>query len=178
MLSTWMVATAVWGGGRWQLWWRFPYLVLNTWSEGCFPAEEVRVGLWNCWSSWQVLAGKAIQAVPETETRVWEEFGEAMEDCPEPQEGEAVPCQHCLQCGRGAVASTGDTVWRWKVKFEDLLNPTDMPYIEEAQAGTRRWTRLSPEYWGGLQPSLKRLGEDHMFHGSTPEKGGLSSLCW
>ncbi|KAI3363918.1 hypothetical protein L3Q82_001515 [Scortum barcoo] len=56
------------------------------------------------------------RAVLEAKTRVWEEFGEAMEEDyrsaskrfwqtnrPAPQKGEAVLCQHCLQCGWGAV---------------------------------------------------------------------------
>lgn len=43
-----------------------------------------------------------------------------------PQEGEAVPCQHCL-------TSTGDIVGQWKEYFEDLLNPTIMSSIEEAE---------------------------------------------
>lgn len=60
------------------------------------------------------MAGQASQAVPEAKTRVREEFDEAMEDyrsaskkilssCPPPQEGEAVLCHHCLQCGPGGL---------------------------------------------------------------------------
>ncbi|KAI3362750.1 hypothetical protein L3Q82_001644 [Scortum barcoo] len=58
----------------------------------------------------------AARMVLEAKTRVWEEFGEAMEEDyrsdleeeilanrPAPQKGEAVLCQHCLQCGWGAV---------------------------------------------------------------------------
>ncbi|KAI3369576.1 hypothetical protein L3Q82_024385 [Scortum barcoo] len=52
----------------------------------------------------------AARTVLEAKTRVWEEFGEAMEEDyrsaskeilanrPAPQKGEAVLCQHCLQC--------------------------------------------------------------------------------
>ncbi|KAI3364179.1 hypothetical protein L3Q82_010996, partial [Scortum barcoo] len=56
----------------------------------------------------------AVWTVLEAKTRVWEEFGEAMEEdyrlalkrfwqtvrCP--QKGEAVLCQHCLQCRVGS----------------------------------------------------------------------------
>ncbi|KAI3369145.1 hypothetical protein L3Q82_026103, partial [Scortum barcoo] len=92
----------------------------------------------------------AARTVLEAKTQVWEEFGEAMEEdyrsawkrfwqtCPAPQKGEAVLCQHCLQCGWGAV----DLDWGhcymsdgWKEYFEDLLNPTDLPSSEEAEAG-------------------------------------------
>ncbi|KAI3360198.1 hypothetical protein L3Q82_014517, partial [Scortum barcoo] len=59
---------------------------------------------------------------------------------PAPQKGEAVLCQHCLQhsgeCQTGELlTSTGDIVGRWKKYFEELLNPTDLPSSEEAEAG-------------------------------------------
>ncbi|KAI3377397.1 hypothetical protein L3Q82_008587, partial [Scortum barcoo] len=87
--------------------------------------------------------------VLEAKTRVWEEFGEAMDggglsvgleeilaNRPAPQKGEAVLCQHCLQCGWGAVdLELEDIVGRWKKYFEDLLNPTDLPSNEEAEDG-------------------------------------------
>ncbi|KAI3377376.1 hypothetical protein L3Q82_008565 [Scortum barcoo] len=53
----------------------------------------------------------AARTVLEAKTRVWEEFG-----------GEL-------------LTSTGDIVGRWKKYFEDLLNPTDLPSNEEAEAG-------------------------------------------
>ena len=37
--------------------------------------------------------------------------------------------------GGELLTSTGDIVGRWKEYFEDLLNPTDTPSIEEAEAG-------------------------------------------
>ncbi|KAI3355631.1 hypothetical protein L3Q82_004184 [Scortum barcoo] len=61
----------------------------------------------------------AARMVLEAKTRVWEEFGEAMEEDyrsaskrfwqtvrPAPQKGEAVLCQHCLQCEK---AEAGDS---------------------------------------------------------------------
>ncbi|KAI3358719.1 hypothetical protein L3Q82_015129 [Scortum barcoo] len=57
----------------------------------------------------------AARTVLEAKTRVWEEFGEGhggglsvgleeiLANRPAPQKGEAVLCQHCLQCGWGAV---------------------------------------------------------------------------
>ncbi|KAK3525693.1 hypothetical protein QTP70_005845 [Hemibagrus guttatus] len=36
--------------------------------------------------------------------------------------------------GRELLASTGDIVGRWKEYFEDLLNPTDTPSVEEPEA--------------------------------------------
>ncbi|KAI3353748.1 hypothetical protein L3Q82_004979 [Scortum barcoo] len=60
---------------------------------------------------------------------------EILANRPAPQKGEAVLCQHCLQCGWGAVDLNWDIVGRWKKYFEDLLNPTDLPSSEEAGAG-------------------------------------------
>ncbi|KAI3357108.1 hypothetical protein L3Q82_015575 [Scortum barcoo] len=37
--------------------------------------------------------------------------------------------------GGELLTSTGDIVGRWKKYFEDLLNPTDLPFNEEAEAG-------------------------------------------
>ncbi|KAI3367202.1 hypothetical protein L3Q82_008254 [Scortum barcoo] len=37
--------------------------------------------------------------------------------------------------GGELLTSTGDIVGRWKKYFEDLLNPTDLPSNEEAEAG-------------------------------------------
>ncbi|KAI3371418.1 hypothetical protein L3Q82_024015 [Scortum barcoo] len=86
--------------------------------KGCRQAEEGvlsdHVGLWD---SWTQLTGTgrprqaAARTVLEAKTRVWEEFG-----------GEL-------------LTSTGDIVGRWKKYFEDLLNPTDLPSNEEAEAG-------------------------------------------
>ncbi|KAI3355523.1 hypothetical protein L3Q82_017908 [Scortum barcoo] len=90
----------------------------------------------------------ASRTVLEAKTRVWEEFGEAIEEdnrsaskrfwqtVKAPQKGEAVLCQHCLQCGWGAV----DLDWGHcrtveRNNFEDLLNPTNLPSNEEAEAG-------------------------------------------
>ncbi|KAI3354213.1 hypothetical protein L3Q82_018753 [Scortum barcoo] len=62
----------------------------------------------------------AARTVLEAKTRVWEEFGEAMEED---------------YLGGELLTSTGDIVGRWKKYFEDLLNPTDLPSNEEAEAG-------------------------------------------
>ncbi|KAI3356804.1 hypothetical protein L3Q82_003464 [Scortum barcoo] len=111
--------------------------------------------------------------------RVWEEFGEAMEEdyraggellltstgdivgrwkkyfedllnpttnLPSSEEAEAGDSEvdssitraevteYCMEVGE-LLTSTGDIVGRWKKYFEDLLNPTDLPSSEEAEAG-------------------------------------------
>lgn len=146
MWSTCMVTTAVWSCARSQSWWQFTFLVLNTGSEGFRQAEEVlsvHVGLWNSWSSWQVLTGQASQAVPEAKTQVLEEFDAAMEDyrsaskkilssCPPPQEGEAVLCQHCLQCRPGGLDLNWGHCLIVKGKIREAPQSPDTPYIKEA----------------------------------------------
>ena len=84
--------------------------------------------------------------VAEAKTRVWEEFGEAMEkdyrlaskkfwqtirrhrrvkQCP----------AHTVYSGSGnLLTSTGDILGRWKEFFLDLPNPTNMSSTEEAEA--------------------------------------------
>ncbi|KAI3368060.1 hypothetical protein L3Q82_026882, partial [Scortum barcoo] len=67
----------------------------------------------------------AARTVLEAKTRVWEEF-----------EGgsSTLPTLFTVQGGE-LLTSTGDIVGRWKKYFEDLLNPTDLPSNEEAEAG-------------------------------------------
>ncbi|KAI3364658.1 hypothetical protein L3Q82_011439 [Scortum barcoo] len=80
--------------------------------------------------------------------RVWEEFGEAMEEdyrsaskrfwqtVRAPQKGKQYSANTVYSAGGELLTSTGeDIVGRWKKYFEDLLNPTDLPSSEEAEAG-------------------------------------------
>ncbi|KAI3352139.1 hypothetical protein L3Q82_020951 [Scortum barcoo] len=79
--------------------------------------------------------------------RVWEEFGEAMEEDYRSASKRFWQTVRCLRRGKQYSAntvysaggelltSTGDIVGRWKKYFEDLLNPTDLPSNEEAEAG-------------------------------------------
>ena len=77
----------------------------------------------------------AAWVVAEAKTRVWEKFGEGMEEVyRRPRRNSGKLHQHCLQWRWGAV----DLEWGnclWKEYFDDLFNPTDMTSIEEAEAG-------------------------------------------
>uniref|UniRef100_A0A671UP04 Reverse transcriptase domain-containing protein n=1 Tax=Sparus aurata TaxID=8175 RepID=A0A671UP04_SPAAU len=89
----------------------------------------------------------AARAVSEAKTRVWEEFGEAMEKdyrsaskkfwqtIRRLRRGKQSSTNTVYSGGGELLTSTGDIVGRWKEYFEDLLNPTDTPSIEEAEAG-------------------------------------------
>ncbi|KAI3372001.1 hypothetical protein L3Q82_006868 [Scortum barcoo] len=80
--------------------------------------------------------------------RVWEEFGEAMEEdyhrsaskrfwqtVQRLRRGKQYSANTVYSAGGELLTSTGDIVGRWKKYFEDLLNPTDLPSSEEAEAG-------------------------------------------
>ncbi|KAK3563826.1 hypothetical protein QTP86_002743 [Hemibagrus guttatus] len=84
--------------------------------------------------------------VSEAKTRVWEEFGEAMKKDYRTASGKFWQTVRRLRRGKQLSAntvyggggellvSTGDIVGRWKEYFEDLLNPTDTPSVEEPEA--------------------------------------------
>ncbi|KAK3508031.1 hypothetical protein QTP70_010636 [Hemibagrus guttatus] len=84
--------------------------------------------------------------VSEAKTRVWEEFGEAVEKDYRTASGKFWQTVRRLRRGKQLSAntvyggggellvSTGDIVGWWKEYFEDLLNPTDTPSVEEPEA--------------------------------------------
>ena len=89
----------------------------------------------------------AARMVAEAKTRVWEEFGEAMEKdfrtAPKRFWSAIRRLRRGKRCSTNTVysgdgvllTSTRDVVGRWAEYFEDLLNPTNMPSIEEAGPG-------------------------------------------
>ncbi|KAI3368061.1 hypothetical protein L3Q82_026879 [Scortum barcoo] len=97
-----------------------PNPVVDTGSKGCRQAER-RSPIGPCWPVGLLtqLTGTgrpskpAARMVLEAKTRVWER----------------------VRAGGELLTSTGDIVGRWKKYFEDLLNPTDLPSSEEAEAG-------------------------------------------
>ncbi|KAK3538555.1 hypothetical protein QTP86_006718 [Hemibagrus guttatus] len=88
----------------------------------------------------------AAGVVSEAKTRVWEEFGEAMEKDYRTASGKfwqtvrrlrrdkQLSANTVYSGGGKLLASTGDIVGRWKEYFKDLLNPTDTPSVEEPEA--------------------------------------------
>ena len=90
----------------------------------------------------------AARAVTEAKSRVWEKFREAMEEdyhsasrrkfwqtIRRLRRGKQSSTNTVYSGGGELLTSTGDIVGRWKEYFENLLNPTDTPSIEEAEAG-------------------------------------------
>ena len=86
----------------------------------------------------------AARAVTEAITRVWEKFGEAIEEGYQSasrkfwqtirrlRRGKQSSTNTVYGGGGELLTSTGDIIGRGKEYFEDLLNPTDRPSIEEA----------------------------------------------
>uniref|UniRef100_A0A669C209 Reverse transcriptase domain-containing protein n=1 Tax=Oreochromis niloticus TaxID=8128 RepID=A0A669C209_ORENI len=89
----------------------------------------------------------ATRAVAEAKTRVWEEFGEAMEKdfrtaskrfwqtVRRLRRGKRCSTCTVYSAGGALLTSTEKIVRRWKEYFEDLLNPTDTSSEEEAESG-------------------------------------------
>ncbi|KAI3355489.1 hypothetical protein L3Q82_018327 [Scortum barcoo] len=110
----------LWTQGLWCLpwWWQSPNPVVDTGSQAsCSPDGPGR-----------------------QKTRVWEEFGEAMEEdyrsaskrfwqtVRRLRRGKQHSANTVYSAGGELLTSTGDIVGRWKKYFEDLLNPTDLPF--------------------------------------------------
>ena len=89
----------------------------------------------------------AAQAVAEAKTLVWENSREAIEEDYRPaskkfwqtiwhlRRGKQSSTNTVYSGGGELLTSTGDIIGQWKAYFEDLLNSTDTPSIEEAEAG-------------------------------------------
>ncbi|XP_025766010.1 uncharacterized protein LOC112847802 [Oreochromis niloticus] len=87
------------------------------------------------------------RVVAEAKTRVWEDFGEAMEKdfrTPSKRFWQTVRrlrrrkrCSTCTVYSAGGVllTSTEKIVWWWKQYFEDFLNPTGTSSVEKAESG-------------------------------------------
>ena len=85
----------------------------------------------------------AAWVVAEPKARIWDKFGEDMEEDKRSASRKFWQTIRCLRkvkqsstntvyCGGD---STGDIVGRWMEYFEDFFNPTETPSIEEAEAG-------------------------------------------
>ncbi|KAI3360065.1 hypothetical protein L3Q82_013861 [Scortum barcoo] len=139
MFSASIVDAAVrklWTQGLWCLsWWQSPNPVVDTGSKGCqVPGRPSKPQPGRSWRQ---------------KLRVWEEFGEAMEEdyrsaskrfwqtVRRLRRGKQYSANTVYSAGGELLTSTEDIVGRWKKYFtEDLLNPTtDLPSSEEAGAG-------------------------------------------
>ncbi|KAK3514608.1 hypothetical protein QTP70_021525, partial [Hemibagrus guttatus] len=118
--------------------------------------------------------------VSEAKTRVWEEFGEAMEKDYQTTSGKF------WQTWRWRVASTGDIVGRWKEYFKDLLNPTDTPSVEEPEADDSEVdsfitqaevTEVVQQLLGGKAPGVDEIRPEYLKSLDVVGLSWLTRLC-
>ena len=88
--------------------------------------------------------------------------------------------------GGELLTSTGDIVGRWKEYFEDLLNPTDMPSIEEAEAGDSEVdsfitqaevTEVVGKLLGGKAPGVDEIRPEYLKSLDVVGLSWLTRLC-
>ncbi|KAK3561572.1 hypothetical protein QTP86_010655 [Hemibagrus guttatus] len=136
--------------------------------------------------------------VSEAKTRVWEEFGEAMEKDYRTASGKFWQTVWRLRRGKQLSAntvyggggellvSTGDIVGRWKEYFEDLLNPTDTPSVEEPEAEDSEVdsfitqaevTEVVQQLLGGKAPGVDEIRPEYLKSLDVVGLSWLTRLC-
>ncbi|KAK3517424.1 hypothetical protein QTP70_009918 [Hemibagrus guttatus] len=136
--------------------------------------------------------------VLEAKTRVWEEFGEAMEKDYRTASGKFWQTVRCLRRGKQLSAntvyggggellvSTGDIVRPWKEYFEDLLNPTDTPSVEEPEAEDSEVdsfitqaevTEVVQQLLGGKAPGVDEIRPEYLKSLDVVGLSWLTRLC-
>ncbi|KAK3543983.1 hypothetical protein QTP70_032745, partial [Hemibagrus guttatus] len=136
--------------------------------------------------------------VSEAKTRVWEEFGEAMEKdyrtasgkfwqtVRRLRRGKQLSANTVYSGGGELLASTGDIVGRWKEYFEDLLNPTDTPSVEEPEAEDSEVdsfitqaevTEVVQQLLGGKAPGVDEIRPEYLKSLDVVGLSWLTRLC-
>ncbi|KAK3515853.1 hypothetical protein QTP70_034764, partial [Hemibagrus guttatus] len=136
--------------------------------------------------------------VSEAKTRVWEEFGEAMEKDYRTASGKFWQTVRRLRRGKRLsantvysgdgelLASTGDIVGQWKEYFKDLLNPTDTPSIEEPEAEDSEVdsfitqaevTEVVQQLLGGKAPGVDEIRPEYLKSLDVVGMSWLTRLC-
>ncbi|KAK3534419.1 hypothetical protein QTP86_015229 [Hemibagrus guttatus] len=136
--------------------------------------------------------------VSEAKTRVWEEFGEAMEKDYRTasgkfwqtiwrlRKGKQLSANTVYGGGGELLVSTGDIVGRWKEYFEDLLNPTDTPSVEEPEAEDSEVdsfitqaevTEVVQQLLGGKAPGVDEIRPEYLRSLDVVGLSWLTRLC-
>ncbi|KAK3543128.1 hypothetical protein QTP70_011659 [Hemibagrus guttatus] len=88
--------------------------------------------------------------------------------------------------GGELLASTGDIVGRWKEYFEDLLNPTDTPSVEEPEAKDlevdsfitqAEVTEVVQQLLGGKAPGVDEIRPEYLKSLDVVGLSWLTRLC-
>ncbi|KAK3540887.1 hypothetical protein QTP86_003970 [Hemibagrus guttatus] len=136
--------------------------------------------------------------VLEAKTRVWEEFGETMEKdywtasgkfwqtVRRLRKGKQLSANTVYGGGGELLVSTGDIVRRWKEYFEDLLNPTDTPSVEEPEAEDSELdsfitqaevTEVVHQLLGGKAPGVDEIRPEYLKSLDVVGLSWLTHLC-
>ncbi|KAK3564292.1 hypothetical protein QTP86_012012 [Hemibagrus guttatus] len=136
--------------------------------------------------------------VSEAKTRVWEEFGEAIEKdywtasgkfwqtVRRLRRGKQLSANTVYGGGGELLVSTGDIVGRWKEYFEDLLNPTDTPSAEEPEAEDSEVdsfitqaevTEVVQQLLGGKAPGVDEICPEYLKSLDVVGLSWLTHLC-
>ncbi|KAI3354306.1 hypothetical protein L3Q82_018492 [Scortum barcoo] len=173
-----------------------PY-VLDTFGRSpigpCWP-----VGLLDAVDRYRQAKQAAARTVLEAKTRVWEEFGEAMEEdyrsaskrfwqtVRRLRKGKQYSANTVYSAGGELLTSTEDIVGRWKKYFEDLLNPTDLPSNEEAEDGDSEVdssitqaevTEVVRKLLGGKAPGVDEIRPEYLKSLDVVGLSWLTRLC-
>ncbi|KAK3538287.1 hypothetical protein QTP70_034769 [Hemibagrus guttatus] len=140
----------------------------------------------------------AAQVVSEAKTRIWEEFSEAMEKdywmasgkfwqtVQRLKRGKQLSANTVYSGGGDLLALTGDIVGRWKEYFEDLLNATDMPSVEEPEAEDSEVdsfitqaevTEVVQQLLGGKAPGVDEIRPEYLKSLDVVGLSWLTRLC-
>ncbi|KAK3508663.1 hypothetical protein QTP70_003104 [Hemibagrus guttatus] len=137
----------------------------------------------------------AARVVAEAKTRVWEEFSEAMEKdyrmasekfrqtVRRLRRGKQLSANTVYSGGGELLASTGDIVRRWKEYFEDLLNPTDTPSVEEPEAEDSEvdsfitQAEVTEQLLGGKVPGVDEIRPEYLKSLDVVGLSWLTRLC-
>uniref|UniRef100_A0A671TEK4 Reverse transcriptase domain-containing protein n=1 Tax=Sparus aurata TaxID=8175 RepID=A0A671TEK4_SPAAU len=208
MFSTSIVDAAVWscgrkvsgacrGGNPRTRWWTPEVRVAVKLKKESYRAWLARGTPEAADGYWQAKRAAAL-AVSEAKTRVWEEFGEAMEEdyrsaskkfwqtIRRLRRGKQSSTNTVYSGGGELLTLTGDIVGRWREYFEDLLNPTDTPSIEEAEAGDSEVdpsitqaevTEVVRKLLGGKAPGVDEIRPEYLKSLDVVGLSWLTCLC-
>ncbi|KAK3549709.1 hypothetical protein QTP86_007157 [Hemibagrus guttatus] len=133
------------GGNPWTQWWTLEVRDAVKLKKESYRAWLAR-GTPEAAEAYRQAKRTTAVVVSEAKTRVWEEFGEAMEKdyrmalgkfwqtAQSLRRGKQLSANTVYGGGGELLVSTGDIVGQWKEYFEDLLNPIDTPSVEEPEA--------------------------------------------
>ncbi|KAK3539329.1 hypothetical protein QTP70_001214 [Hemibagrus guttatus] len=177
------------------------------WTLEVRDAVKLKKESYRAWLAWRTPeAAEAYRqakqttavVVSEAKTRVWKEFGEAIEKDYRTASGKFWQTVRRLRRGKQLSAntvyggggellvSTGGIVRRWKEYFKDLLNPTDTPSAEEPEAEDSEVgsfitqaevTEVVQQLLGGKAPGVDEIRPEYLKSLDVVGLSWLTRLC-